>query len=54
MELGGDANYHVKELGSISFHMYLGEVFDLDNILCVPNLTKRLFSISYMTSMVFG
>ena len=42
-ELGGDATYHMKGLGSISFNISLDDVVYLDHILYVPNLMKSLF-----------
>lgn len=43
VELGGDATYHVKGLGSIYFHMHLGGIVELYPIFYVFYLTKNLF-----------
>jgi hypothetical protein len=52
-QLGGDATYHVKGLGSIYFHKPLGDAIELYHILYVPDLMKILFSISCMEFTVF-
>jgi hypothetical protein len=51
MELGDDATYPVRGVGSISFQMPLRDVLEMDHILLVPRLRKKLLSISYMTDI---
>jgi hypothetical protein len=51
MELGDDATYPVRGVGSISFWMPSGDVLELDHILLVPGLRKNLLSISCMTDI---
>ena len=46
VELGNDAIYLVKGLGSISFQMPLGDALVLDFALYVFDLEKSLLSIS--------
>ena len=36
-----DATYIVKELGSISFYMHLGDFIEVDFVLYVLDLTER-------------
>ena len=43
VDMCGDATYHLKGFGSISFHVPLGGGVELDPIFYVPNLTKSLF-----------
>jgi hypothetical protein len=53
VELGGDATYHVKGLGSIYFHKPLGDAIELYHIFYILDLTKILFSIYCITFTVF-
>jgi hypothetical protein len=50
VKLGDDATYLVKEVGSISFWMPLGDVLELNDVLFVPSLKKNLISIFRMTN----
>jgi hypothetical protein len=49
MELGDDATYLLRGVGSISFQMPSGDVLELDHILLVPSLRKNLLLVSCMT-----
>jgi hypothetical protein len=40
--LGNDATYPMTRMGFISFHIPLGDVLDLTEVLFVPSLTKNL------------
>jgi hypothetical protein len=51
MELGDDATYPVRGVGSISFQMPSGDVLELSDILFVPSLRKNLLSVSCMTNV---
>jgi hypothetical protein len=45
VELGDDATYIVKGLGSISFQMPLGDVHELNDVLFVLGLKKNILLI---------
>jgi hypothetical protein len=47
VELGADATYLVKGLGSISFHIPYGGVLELNEVLFVPSLKKK-YSFSFL------
>jgi hypothetical protein len=49
VELGDDATYPMKGLGSISFWMPSSDVLELNDVLFVPGLKKNLLSVSCMT-----
>jgi hypothetical protein len=51
VELGDDATYPMKGLGSISFQMPSGDVLELNDVLFVPSLKKNLLSISCMEDL---
>ncbi len=46
VELGNDAKYSVKGIGSASFELNYGESLRMSNILFVPGLKKNLISVS--------
>jgi hypothetical protein len=47
-ELGDEATYLARGVGSISFHMPLGDVLELSDIIFVLCLRKNLLSVSCM------
>jgi hypothetical protein len=51
VELGDDATYPVRGVGSISFQMPSGDVLELSDVLFVPSLKKNLLSVSCMTNV---
>jgi len=51
VELNNDATHSVTIVSFISFHMPLGHVLELNDVLYVLGLTKNLFSISCMTNL---
>jgi hypothetical protein len=48
VELGDDATYPMRGVGSISFQMPLGDVLELSDVLFVPSLKKNLLLVSCM------
>jgi hypothetical protein len=52
VELGDDATYPMRGVGSISFQMPSGDVLELSDVLFVPGLKKNLLSISCMTRCI--
>jgi hypothetical protein len=50
VELGDDATYPMKGLGSISFQMPSSDVLELNDVLFVLSLKKNLLSVSCMTN----
>ena len=46
VELGNDAKYYVKGIGSAAFELNSGESLKMTNILFVPGLKKNLISVS--------
>ena len=51
MDIGNDATYLVRGVGSISFHTSLGDVLELSVILFVLGLKKNILSIYFMTNV---
>jgi hypothetical protein len=51
VELGDDATYLVRGVGSISFQMSLGDVLELSDILFVLGLKMNLLLVSCMTDV---
>lgn len=50
-ELGDDATYPMRGLGSISFHMPSSDVLEFNDVLFVTRLMKNLLSISCMVKL---
>ena len=48
MELGDDATYSMKLLGSISFSIALGDILKLTGVLFIIGLKKNLLSIYFL------
>ena len=48
VELGDDASYEIKGIGSVSFQLVSGVVLHIENILYVPGLTKNLISVGVL------
>lgn len=51
VQLGDDATYLVRGVGSISFQTPIGDVLELSNVLYVPRLKKNLLSILFMVNL---
>ena len=51
VKLGDDGRYPGVVLGSISFHMLIGEVLDLYEALYVLGMTKNLLSVSCLIDL---
>jgi hypothetical protein len=51
VELGDDATYPMRGVGSISFQMPSSDVLELRDVLFVPGLKKNLLSVSYMANV---
>jgi hypothetical protein len=50
VELGDNAKYLVIGMCSVSFHMPVGEVLELHEVLYVPSSTKNLLLVSCLTN----
>ena len=48
MELGDDASFEIKGIGSVSFQLVSRVVLHIENILYVPGLTKNLISVGVL------
>ena len=48
VELGDDASYEIKGIGSASFQLVPGVVLHIENILYVPGLTKNLILVGVL------
>jgi hypothetical protein len=48
VELGDDATYPMRGVGSISFWMPSSDVLELSDVLFVPGLKKNILSVSCM------
>jgi hypothetical protein len=53
VELGNDAKYAVKGVGTISFQLESGSSLEVKDVLYVPGLTKNLLSVSVMEDKGF-
>jgi hypothetical protein len=51
VELGDDATYLVKGVGSISFQILLGDVVKLSDVLFIPVLKKNLLLVYCMKNV---
>jgi hypothetical protein len=45
VELGDDANYEIKGIGSVTFHLKSRIILHINDVLYVPGLTKNLSSV---------
>lgn len=45
VELGDDANYEIRGIGSVSFHLDSVDSLHFEDVLFVPGLTKNLISV---------
>jgi hypothetical protein len=54
VELGDDAKYSIARVGTIPFHLKLGNFLDFDDVLFVPGLKKNLLSILDMEDNGFA
>ena len=48
MDIGDDATYHVRGIASISFHIPLGDDFELGYVYFIHGFKKNLLSMSCM------
>jgi hypothetical protein len=53
VELGNDAKYAVKGVGTISFQLESGSSLEVKDVLYVPGLMKNLVSVSIMEDKDF-
>jgi hypothetical protein len=54
VELGDDAKYVVKGKGTIMFHVESGGLLEAQDVLYVPELKKKLLSVSVLEDMGFS
>jgi hypothetical protein len=54
VELGDNAMYPIAKVGSISFQMPSSDIFELNGVLYVPNLTKNLLLVSVMRDLGYN
>ena len=45
VELGDDANYEIKGIGSVLFHLDSGDTLHLQDVLFVPGLINNFISV---------
>ena len=50
VELGNEASYAIKGIGSIKFHLKCGSMLHLEEVLYVPGLKKNLISVAVLES----
>lgn len=48
VELGDDASYEIKGIGSVTFHLKSGIILHINDVLYVPGLTKNLISVGVL------